>query len=244
MLCDDTALVSQVEPDRSHPHDLGIFSILPKSLYYAHVSVPLICPDKPPTEVLFTDCMEISLLRLLHFLLQDHQHPNQVDLNRLQQLTKNEEVNGFFKSHPEISSDDYYRGTQEGQAIREEWVKLLCDRKCFVYKKMGRFELIASLGNLIATFATFFPSISFKELGQEKPEEEIQQICSYFSRPGFSLASELNISSSSVDSYTMTHSVVDFNINGTRAYVFNIYQQFDNETRVDGHAQLYLKLNL
>jgi hypothetical protein len=111
----------------------------------------------------YTDCFEISLLRFLHLVFGKDGEINLDYLNTF--MDDSEQCNRLYKyfinNNMYYVPDEYYK-SKDGFVERANWCKFLNESKCFHYKKSGKYELCASIENLVTFFKTFFPKIQIK----------------------------------------------------------------------------------
>ena len=70
--------------------------------------------------------------------------------NTIVEYSRSRDIFLYFLKYNTIHQSDEYYKTDEGFQERAEWCEFLNERDIFKYKKMGKFEVCASLDNLYA----------------------------------------------------------------------------------------------
>ena len=196
-------------------------------------------------KISYTDCFEISLLRFLHavFIKKDNES-FKIDINRMKCFMNNnkfcKQIIAFFTNNSEIHLDqNYYE--KDGYAIRTKWCIFLNNRPFFRYKLQDKFEVCASLDNLIIFFRVFFPKIYLDQPSiQDKLSILAEALSTLDSKIKISLKSECQ------NSYNQSYftDLMTISFNDFKLYDWLIYQYFENvngviKNRITGHSDLH-----
>lgn len=119
------------------------------------------------TKIGYTDCHEVSILRLLHIIFCDVDDNNEYYLN-VDKMKKyaTEELCNFFTENNYIKlylEEDYYSTTEALNNLRSDWCVFLNKREKFCYGNSNKYELHATDYNIEQFFRTFFPTIKLPE---------------------------------------------------------------------------------
>ena len=196
-------------------------------------------------KISYTDCFEISLLRFLHavFLKKD-ENSFKIDIDRMKCFMNInrfcKQIIQFFTNNPEIYLDkDYYEN--DGYTIRTKWCIFLNNRPFFRYKLQNKFEVCASLDNLITFFQVFFPKIY---LDQPSFQDKLLTLASTLSTPDIKIDISLKSDCQRKCNRFFFTDLMTVSFNTIKLYDWLIYQYFENvygivKNRITGHSDLH-----
>jgi len=218
-------------------------SVLPEGISCCEVTVPL--HANPEITISYTDCHEVSLLRLLQMFLVDVNNPTTIDAELAKQkIQQGSPILDFLLKHPVIYSNRDFRRGSEVIQIRADWAWLMNggDPRFFQYKWHGEAEFKANIENFVGFFRVFFPQIEYNH--SSGVEAYLNNIFAYFSRPELMAECRLESTSrkddttdESVDAVD-TYSKLFLHFNGEPCFEWTISQRFENGVRVTGHSQI------
>ena len=190
----------------------------------------------------FTDCMEISLLRMIQSFFTNLNDSTLLDLDFLRTRIKNPDLLRFFEAHQDVMPSLWFRKDSSGLETRVEWASLLSNQASFQYIIHDRYELLSSLPNLIHFFETFFTlPESYFHLSTANDADKFKAICESFSRKDFTLSCLVEESSTHSEGFLDTRDQkIIIRYNERYSQPFMIYESFNHDgARTFGHAQLF-----
>ncbi len=130
----------------------------------------------------FTDCMEFSLLRFLHFIfystteIENHGFSKYAILPDNPLIQIHPDLSVWIEEHPLIYQSASYYHQKEGIQERNDWAHFISDRPYFDYYRTDSSELFTNLHNIII-FCKELLGMNLKP--QDDANENIQLIAKY-----------------------------------------------------------------
>ncbi len=130
----------------------------------------------------FTDCMEFSLLRFLHFIFYSTSEIEHHGFSKYAILPDNPliqihpDLSAWIEKHPLIYKSSSYYHQKEGIQERNDWAHFISDRPYFDYYRTDSSELFTNLHNIII-FCKELLGMNLKL--QDDANENIQLIAKY-----------------------------------------------------------------
>ena len=117
--------------------------------------------DDDNKEISYTDCFEVSLLRFLHILFVKESSINlKLMIDFMDDSLFCEQIINYFSKYNIVHYDAQYYDTTDGFIERTDWCILLNNTKFFMYKLYKKYEVCATVENLILFFNVYFPKIN------------------------------------------------------------------------------------
>jgi hypothetical protein len=107
----------------------------------------------------YTDCMEFSLLRFLHFIFSDPEEINKNNKTKwnIGEMKISDDFVNYINNHQYIyPRGSYYTKDTEGQLEREKWTKFTSERKNIEYYRDDNAELFTCLKNIFSFMENIF----------------------------------------------------------------------------------------
>lgn len=113
------------------------------------------------TLINYTDCWEISVLRLLHFLFGKGGVMSEPQLTGHMDMSSSacEALVTYFRENPTYYLDDEYYKGKDGLALRAVWCQFINKSGLFHLKKERKYEVAATLPNILTFFRCYFPRL-------------------------------------------------------------------------------------
>jgi len=205
----------------------------------------------------YTDCVEISLLRLLQTIfLKNESEFQTIHMDKVKRLA-NDKIIKFFEVHNQLYTDSFYRIGQ-GYTLRFEWAIMLCQIENVIYNQPNNFEVRATMRNIITLFEWYLPhsQIRSSELPVDPPpsstctgpapnlafyQEKMDKLCEYVSEEGYVISVKIVVHKDTVLAANVKRqTMMDWLINGKVVFQLDVYEYFDFAgVRFGGHAELY-----
>lgn len=205
--------------------------------------------------IMYTDCFEISLLRFLHLVFGVD---GQINMNQLYKYMDDsihsKSLYDFFDRNNSYANEPEFYISGEGMELRTKWAVFLNNSKLFKYKKDNKYEVCASIENLLLFFDKYFPKMN---VSNDSPKLTLQNIeeyvlVDYYHEKikiimellsfNYELDSQINMSYRlSKEDKIYIDTVMHIYINGFNFFDWQIYQFYEIKEnkigeRITGHS--------
>jgi hypothetical protein len=194
----------------------------------------------------YTDCVEVSLLHMLHTFFIDFNNAKQMNETLVREKVTHTELLYFLLNNNYIMSDVQFRN-KKGLKIRTEWTELLTRRDGFEYVIDDKYELKSTLPNLTHFFDVFFPELNLPKLRAKKHSKEsnnfqeiLDRIGEYFSRENYDITFRWEFHNGKQGELPQ-HADIFVEINGKTMRKWVISELFLGTERITGHSHIYVE---